>query len=248
MKLKDLIGISLVSLFLFPIILIGIMLAAGVVHIEFGDGKDKDRLKPAFSSDDAAKQEMAEAKHLKAFKALEVKEKEIQAQQVEVDRETERLENLKQETAKAKEEIAEHQRKIEELVGKSSEMQDKQIASLAEVYGGMRPDEAAPILLSLDNALVVRIIRKIPETRATSKLMAALASLNVARAAQITVLLGGKVKSSPEAKGASSESDVHKPAAVPASAPSEPTKEKPTDGKPEHTPPEAKHDGPGGKA
>ncbi len=194
MKLKDLIGISLVSLFLFPIILIGIMLAAGVVHIEFGDGKDKERLKSTLSSDEAAKQEEAEAKHLKAFKALEVKEKEIKDQQVEVSRETERLENLKQEMLKAKDEIAEHHKKIEELVGKSSEMQDKQIASLAEVYGGMRPDEAAPILLSLDNAMVVRIMRKIPETRATSKLMAALATLNVARAAEITVLLGGKAK------------------------------------------------------
>ncbi len=222
MKLKDLIGISLVSLFLFPIILIGIMLAAGVVHIEFGDGKDKERLKSTLSSDDAAKQEEAEAKHLKAFKALEVKEKEIQAQQVEVDRETERLENLKQETLKAKEEIAEYHKKIEELVGKSSEMQDKQIASLAEVYGGMRPDEAAPILLSLDNAMVVRILRKIPETRATSKLMAALATLNVARAAEITVLLGGKAKSSVE-----SNSGV---------------------GTPESKPPATNKAGPGGKA
>ncbi|MDB5102710.1 MAG: hypothetical protein JWP91_399 [Fibrobacteres bacterium] len=195
MKLKDLLGISLVSIFLFPVILVGIMLAAGVVHLEFGDGKDKERLKTAFSGEDLVKQEEAEAKQLKSYKALEIKEKELKDKEAEVNVEIERLENLKLETVKAKDEIAEHRRKIEELVGKSSEIQDKQIASLAEVYGAMRPDEAAPILLSLDNAMVVRIMKKIPETRAESKLLASLAALNVKRAAEITTLLGGKVRS-----------------------------------------------------
>ncbi len=194
MKLKDLLGISLVSIFLFPVLLIGIMLATGVVHMETGDGKDKERLKTAFTGEDQAKQEETEAKQLKAFKALELKEAEIKDKEAELNRETERLENLKMETMQAKDEIAEHRRKIEELAGKSTEAQDKQIASLAEVYGGMRPDEAAPILLSLENSMVVRILKKIPETRATSKLMASLAALNVKRAAEITVLLGGKTK------------------------------------------------------
>ena len=192
MKLKDLLGISLVSIFLFPILLIGIMLAAGVVHLEFGDGKDKDRIKNAYNGEDKAKQEEAEAKQLKSYKALETKEKELRDRESDVNIEIERLENLKLETLKAKDEIAEHRRKIEEMVGKSADIQDKQIASLAEVYGGMRPDEAAPILLSLDNAMVVRIMKKIPETRSTSKLLAALAALNVKRAAEITTLLGGK--------------------------------------------------------
>jgi flagellar motility protein MotE (MotC chaperone) len=194
MKLKDLLGISLISVFLFPVLLIGIMLAAGVVHLETGDGKDKERLKPVFTGEDKAKQEEAEAKQLKAFKALELKEKELKDREAEVNRETERLENLKLETVQAKDQIAEERRRIEAAVGKSAEAQDKQIASLAEVYGGMRPDEAAPILLSLDNAMVVRIMKKIPETRATSKLMAALAALDVKRAAVITNLMGGKVK------------------------------------------------------
>lgn len=206
MKLKDLLGISLVSLFLFPVVLIGIMLAAGVVHLETGDGKDKERLKPAFTGEDKAKQEEAEAKQLKAFKALELKEKELKDREAEVNRETERLENLKLETMQAKDQIAEERRRIEAAVGKSAEAQDKQIASLAEVYGGMRPDEAAPILLSLDNAMVVRIMKKIPETRATSKLLAALAALDVKRAAVITNLMGGKVKAGKPEAGEPAES------------------------------------------
>lgn len=202
MKFKDLLGISLVSIFLFPVLLIGIMLAAGVVHLEAGDGKDKERLKPVFTGDDKARQEEAEAKQLKAFKALESKEAELKEREAELNRETERLENLKLETLQAKDQIAEDRRRIEEAVGRSTEAQDKQIAALAEVYGGMRPDEAAPILLSLDNAMVVRILKKIPEARATSKLMAALAALDVKRAAAITNLMGGKIKPAKPAKAA----------------------------------------------
>jgi flagellar motility protein MotE (MotC chaperone) len=210
MKLKDLLGISLVSIFLFPVILVCIMLAAGVVHLEFGDGKDKDRIKTAYSGDEAARQEESEAKQLKAYKALEIKEKELRDKEAEVNVEIERLENLKMETMKAKDEIAEHRRKIEEAVGRSADMQDKQIASLAEVYGGMRPDEAAPILLSLDNAMVVRIMKKIPETRATSKLLAALAALNVKRAAEITTLLGGKGRMEKNGGAGESKPDAKK--------------------------------------
>jgi flagellar motility protein MotE (MotC chaperone) len=192
MKLKDLIGISLVSIFLFPVVLIGIMLAAGVVHIEFGSGKDKDRLKETFSAADRIQQDEAEARQLKAFKAAELKELEIKEKQAALDKELERLEALRLETVKAKETIIAERMKIEELVGRNSEVQDKQIAALAEVYGGMRPEEAAPILLSLDDAMVVRILRKIPESRSTSKLMAALAALDVKRAARLTAILGGK--------------------------------------------------------
>ncbi len=249
MKLKDLLGISLVSVFLFPIILIAIMLAAGVVHLEFGNGKDKERIKQAYTGDDQARQEESEAKELKAYKALELKEKELSEKEAQVNLETERLENLKLETVKAKEEIEGHRKKIEELVDKSAEIKDKQIASLAEVYGGMRPDEAAPILLSLDDGMVVRIMRKIPETRSTSKLMAALAALDVKRAATITTLLGGKAKTRAEA-------DAGQPKVEPAVNPAPAAAPKPADTtqgangtnpKPTKTP-EAKKNGPGGKA
>ncbi|MDQ2999826.1 MAG: hypothetical protein M3Y08_00990 [Fibrobacterota bacterium] len=224
MKLKDILGISLVSIFLFPIILVAIMLAAGVVHLEFGNGKDKERINTAFTGVDQARQEEAEAKQLKSFKALETKERDLMEKESQINREIERLENLKLETIKTKDEIAEHRRKIEELVGKSAEVQDKQIASLAEVYGAMRPDEAAPILLSLDDAMVVRIMKKIPETRATSKLLASLAALNVKRAAHITTLLGGKPHVQKAKTGVTSEAPAVEPASnkVPAAAPKAP--------------------------
>ncbi len=191
MKFKDLIGISLISLCLFPVVLLGIMLATGVVRLEFGPPKEMESFIPKdVGPAHNEQQDAAEEKQMKAYKALEIKELELKDKAAEVNREIERLDNLKMETMRDKEEILKQRAKIEEMVAKSGDLQDKQIASLAEVYGGMKPDEAAPILLSLDDELVVKILRKVPETRAASKMLAAISALNVKRAARITELLG----------------------------------------------------------
>lgn len=190
MSLKELIGISLATLVLFPLILLGALLGTGTVHLEVGNPRERENLKEVFKVSEAAKQDSSEAAQLKLFKALQNKERELEERESRIRRETDRLETLKSETAKAKTEIAEHRRRIEELVAKNGDLQDKQITGLAEVYGSMRPDEAAPILLSLKDPLVVKILKKIPDARAASKLMAALGALDLQRAARITELMG----------------------------------------------------------
>ncbi len=198
MQLKDLIGISLISLFLFPVVLVGIMLAMGVVHLEYGDGKDKPQEAYLRTHNDYKE---TEAEQTKTFQALQMKEEALRAKESEVNREIERLENLKLETIKAKEEIMANRKRIEELVQDSEMLQSKKIASLAEVYGAMRPEEAAPILLSLEDVMIVQILQKIPEARATSKVMAAMAALDVKRAARITEKMGKKPLDGKAAKG-----------------------------------------------
>jgi flagellar motility protein MotE (MotC chaperone) len=190
MQLKDIIGLSLISIFVFPLLLLGVLIMSGVVHLEMGDPQEKVRLREALIAAEATKQDDAEAKQLKAYKALSVKEGELGAQEAELAREGERLENLKLELMREKDEILKHRQRIEELVLQNTDLQDKQILGLAEVYGSMKPDEAAPILLSLKDSLVVRILKKIPESRSTSKLLAAMAALDVRRAARITELMG----------------------------------------------------------
>lgn len=190
MQLKDLIGLSLISLLLFPIILLGTLLATGAVHLEVGSAEDKQRLREVFRQADVARQDSAEASQLKAFKAMVAKEDSLEARETRLRADIERLENLKLETLREKEEILKHRLRVEQLVAQSGELQDKQIAGLAEVYGAMKADEAAPILLSLRDSLIVKLMKKIPEARAASKLMAAMAVLDVKRAARITELMG----------------------------------------------------------
>ncbi len=199
MQFKDLIGLSIVTMFLFPVVLVGIMLAMGVVHLEYGDGKDDPQAAYLRTHEEY---KATEAEQTKTFMALQLKEKELAAKESEVNREIERLENLKLETIKAKEEIMVNRKRIEELVQGSEVLQDKKIASLAEVYGAMRPEEAAPILLSLDDRMIVKILQKIPEARATSKIMAAMAAMDVKRTARITEKMGKKPLEPKPAKAA----------------------------------------------
>ncbi len=212
MSFKEIIGLSLITLVLFPILMLGILLGTGTVHLEVGNANERERLREAFKMSESSKQDSAEASQLKSFKALVEKEKESEGNEAAVRREIERLENLKMETIREKEEILKQRHKIEELVAHSGDLQDKQIASLAEVYASMRPDEAAPILLSLKDPLIVQILKKIPDARAAAKLMASLGTMDVARTARITEMMGkaplvstepsppGPAKPVPEAK------------------------------------------------
>jgi flagellar motility protein MotE (MotC chaperone) len=58
----------------------------------------------------------------------------------------------------------------------------KRISKLARLYGGMKPEEAVPILNQLDNATVIAILGKMEEEQ-VSKI---LAQMEAQRAAQIT--------------------------------------------------------------
>ncbi len=188
-KLKDLAGLSIISIFLFPVVLVTVMLATGVVHLELGDKKTKTKLDQYLQRYTPA-QDRAEAEQMKTFQALEEREKKLAIKEREINEKIEQLENLKLETMNTKEDILRNRKRIEQLVAQSDELQEKRLKSLAEVYGSMRPEEAAPILLTLEDGLVVRILQKIPETRSTSKTLAALAALDVGRAARLTKLMG----------------------------------------------------------
>lgn len=201
MKFKDLLGLSLVSVFLFPVVLIAVMIGTGMARLEFGDRHEAGAPAADFLHAEPEGQEAYEEKQTKAFLALEAREAALKARKSELDAEAERLENLKLETVKAKEEIVRERGRIEELVKQSSQIQDKKIANLAEVYGAMRPDEAAPVLLSLEDNLVVRILQKVPEARSASKLLAAMAALDVRRAALITKLLGANARPAAKPSG-----------------------------------------------
>ncbi|MBF0431623.1 MAG: hypothetical protein HQK83_10110 [Fibrobacteria bacterium] len=190
MKIKDIIGIALVSIAFFPVVLIVIALAMGVARIEFGMDRETKQKAETFLRQYQPLQDDAEIKHMKTYEALQKKQTEIAEQKVGLNRQIERLENLKRENLAIKEQIAKDRNKIENLVSQSSDIQNRRIKALAEVYGSMRPEEAAPILLTLNDKLVAKIIRLVPEVRSQSKLLGALGVMDVARAASISKIMG----------------------------------------------------------
>jgi flagellar motility protein MotE (MotC chaperone) len=107
-----------------------------------------------------------------------------------LNRERERVQNLKNENARIQANIQKDRERIEKIVSQSEELQNQRMRVLGEMFGSMRPEEAAPILLTMSDKMVSNIIRMIPESRSQSKIMGALGVIDVTRAAKISQLIG----------------------------------------------------------
>jgi flagellar motility protein MotE (MotC chaperone) len=90
--------------------------------------------------------------------------------------------------------INQNREEIDKKVGESRMLSDQKIEELAQVYAAMKPIEAAPILMNLDDNSIARILKRVPDTRSQGKLLAAIGALNTKRAASVTKILGWKEK------------------------------------------------------
>ncbi len=192
LRLKDVITAGVASLFLFPIVFVVVLLATGTIHIEMGEASESKDSLVKFLETYHPEQDSSDAKQSKLFEAIKKREEALLNRENKLQEEIERLENVKIENDKLKKEIAQHRDRIEKLVGQSKELSDERLDALASVYGNMKPTEAAPILLSLQDDDIVGILKRIPEVRAQAKLMAALGAMSNDRAAVITKKLGWK--------------------------------------------------------
>ena len=97
MKIKDIIGLGLISVVFFPVVL-GIMLfATGTARIDFGMKEDVKKVTNHYLRKYNPAQDEAEIRHMKTFEALELKKIELSEIQAGVNRDIERLEFLKME-------------------------------------------------------------------------------------------------------------------------------------------------------
>ena len=192
LKLKDILAVGVASIFLFPMVLIISLLVSGKIHINYGPDKNitenfnqfLDKYKPA--------QDSSDARQSKLYQANKKKESELKERENQLNKEMERLENLKAEISNIKRDTKKHRDRIEKLVGQSRNLSNERLEELANVYSNMKPAEAAPILLSLKDDAISKILRKIPEPRKQGKIMAALGAMDNERAAKITKILGWK--------------------------------------------------------
>lgn len=191
-KIKDLVTVGLLSTLLFPVVLILVLLLTGVVHLDLGMDKSTAKDMTQYLEKYSPLQDEADSKQSKLFQANQKKVLEIDEKEKQITAEIERLESLKIENTNLKNEIEAQRDRIEALVGENRELSDKRIDALAQVYGSMKPIEAAPILLSLTEDQIAKIITKIPENRSKAKIMAALGAMDRDRTAIITKILGWK--------------------------------------------------------
>jgi flagellar protein FlbB len=72
---------------------------------------------------------------------------------------------------KTRNELAEERKKLEKLVSQSDELDKKRIKQLAKVYSAMRPEEAATIIETLDDNLVITILTSMGDDRQKAKIL-----------------------------------------------------------------------------
>ncbi len=192
-RARDIIGVGIASLLLFPVIFFIVLLASGTAHLELGGVNDATRKKlSGYLERHTPAQEKQDLEQSQMFEANRRLSADLADQQEKLRQEAARLEMMKLENAKTLEQIQNDRQHIDQMVEQSKSLSDEKIEELAQVYGAMKPVEAAPILMNLQDSAVARIVKKVPETRQQAKLLAAIGSLDTKRAAEVTRILGWK--------------------------------------------------------
>jgi len=192
LKITDIIGVGLASVLLFPVIFFAVLLGSGTAHLEFGENSAVKEKLAGYLEKLNPLQQQSDLEQTKLFEANQKKASEIAEEQSKLQAEIARLESLKAENAQLKDSTMTDRKRIEDMVGQNKQLSDQRVEELAQVYGAMKPVEAAPILLNLADTAIARIIKRVPETRSQAKLMAALGAMDSKRAAEITTILGWK--------------------------------------------------------
>jgi flagellar motility protein MotE (MotC chaperone) len=189
-RIRDIIGVGVASLLLFPIVFLGVLLLSDTAHIQIGTSKAVESELMGYLERFTPEQDKSDAMQSPLYKANLKKEQELREQEQFLAKEIARLEAIKVENALLKKQMDEQREKIELFVGESKDLSDAKVEELAQVYGSMKPIEAAPILLSLEDRNIARIIKRIPEVRSQAKILAALGAMERDRAASVTKILG----------------------------------------------------------
>jgi flagellar motility protein MotE (MotC chaperone) len=192
MTLKQLIIIVASLTLSFPVIYMLLLLATGNARIEFNQPPKKktDERQIKLLAYNARKDSLA-AQQSHTFLAMEKQKADLQAEQKRSTEERERMGMVQQELEKTRNDLAEERKKLEKLVGQSDELDKKRIKQLAKVYSAMRPEEAATIMETLEDNLVINILGSMGDDRQKAKI---LSLISKEKATRISKKIGKPIK------------------------------------------------------
>ncbi len=183
LKLKDIITIAVVAIITFPILFFVMLFVTGNARIEFTSKKPgfiENRRKMQFLKHSDRRDSLMIVQS-QTFLAAEKARKEAQAAKEQLEKQQERINLLTQELEQARQQLALERERFERMVTQSDELETKRIKQLAKVYGAMRANEAARILETLNDDLLIKIINAINDDRQKAKIMAGLSKSKATR-------------------------------------------------------------------
>jgi flagellar motility protein MotE (MotC chaperone) len=174
LTLKQLIIIVASLTLSFPMVYLLMLFATGNARIEFSKPKEKkDERQVKLLAMSARKDSLAVIQsHM--FFALEKQKADLEAEKKRAAEESERMVLVREELEKERTQLTEERKRLEKLVGQSDELEQKRIKQLGKVYAAMRPEEAAHILETLDDALLIKILGAMGDDRQKAKVLAAI--------------------------------------------------------------------------
>jgi flagellar motility protein MotE (MotC chaperone) len=192
MRLKDVIALGLLSLLSFPLVLLGVLLGMGKIHMSFGDAPLSPEAKARLAEhvEPLAKPSGQDSASIGKGGNSDEREAEIDSREAMALEEQKRMEALRSDVQRMQDSIAKERMALERLLGKGDSVSGVRMKALSATMGSMKPDDAAKILLGLDDLMAVGVLRGIAEDRTRAKILAAVSRANDARAAELAKLLG----------------------------------------------------------
>ena len=185
--LKEIIILGLITVVSFPVMYLLMLFATGNAHMEFTKPSAilQEQEKKVKMMNSNPRLDSLSLAHSNAFVALENERTDVEARKQELQQQEARLDLVKQEVETKTADLSAERAKIEKLVASSDSLDTKRIQQLAKVYGAMRATEAARIMETLDDHLLVKILSAINDDRQKAKIMSALSQEKAARISEI---------------------------------------------------------------
>lgn len=187
--IKKVLLVSIIGLVSFPILYLSFMFGSGQLRIEKGTAAKVEEKEVEYL-DYSPLQDSLSAVYSKTYQSMVEQQKRIQQEKRRLKTREERMLLMDAELEKKAKEIDTRKQQLERIVKSSESLEDKRIKALARIYGSMRPDEAAPILETLPDKLIISILKGIGEDRQKAKI---LEKMNRERAGRISKQMGSAV-------------------------------------------------------
>jgi flagellar motility protein MotE (MotC chaperone) len=190
MKLKDIIALGILSLLSFPLVLLGILLGMGKIHMSFGDTplSPEAKARLAEHAEGPAKRDSASVGH--GSNVSDDREAEIDRREAQALEEQKRLEALREDVTKARDSITRERERLEKMLGRTDSLEAIRLKALAGTFSSMKADDAAKILVGMDDMMVTGILRTITDDKSRAKILASIGKVSDARASQLAKYLG----------------------------------------------------------
>jgi flagellar motility protein MotE (MotC chaperone) len=182
LRFKDIAAIIAVAVLSLPIMYLAVLFATDNIRVEFFPErrieKDEENLRVIRQT---ARRDSLAVTQLEAYQALRRERAEIEKEREQLRAQQERINLLSGELEQKRNELQLERQKLEALVAESDTLRQKRIKQLARVYGAMKANEAASILETLGDDLVIQVINNISDDRQRAKILAALSEGKAAR-------------------------------------------------------------------